>query len=102
MKQDASRRQTWSVSTYDEHARFVSDLAGGVLDWLAPKAGERILDLALRLGRPIRIYGVVPANATSAETSWKPVATACLPVRRTGPGMADWNSVSVDVSGIPR
>ena len=45
MMQEASRRQTWSASTYDEHARFVSDLAGGVLDWLAPKAGERILDL---------------------------------------------------------
>ncbi len=41
----ASRRQTWSASTYDEHARFVSDLAGGVLDWLAPRPGERILDL---------------------------------------------------------
>ena len=40
-----SRRQTWSAASYDEHARFVSDLATGVLDWLAPKAGERILDL---------------------------------------------------------
>lgn len=45
MTQEASRRQTWSASSYDEHARFVSDLAGGVLDWLAPEAGERILDL---------------------------------------------------------
>lgn len=45
MTSGASRRQTWSASTYDEHARFVSDLAGGVLDWLAPQSGERILDL---------------------------------------------------------
>ncbi|WP_119391426.1 class I SAM-dependent methyltransferase [Taklimakanibacter lacteus] len=45
MTKEASRRQTWSASSYDEHARFVSDLAGGVLDWLAPRPGERILDL---------------------------------------------------------
>jgi trans-aconitate methyltransferase len=37
--------QTWSPDTYDEHARFVSDLAGEVLSWLQPRAGERILDL---------------------------------------------------------
>ncbi|MGE3872430.1 MAG: methyltransferase domain-containing protein [Parvibaculaceae bacterium] len=40
-----SRRQTWSAASYDEHARFVSDLALGVIDWLAPRRGERILDL---------------------------------------------------------
>ena len=39
------RRQKWSAGSYDTHARFVSDLAGGVLEWLAPKAGERILDV---------------------------------------------------------
>jgi SAM-dependent methyltransferase len=45
MTTDASRRQTWSAASYDEHARFVSDLASGVMDWLAPKSGEHILDL---------------------------------------------------------
>jgi trans-aconitate methyltransferase len=42
---DKARAQTWSPETYDEHARFVSDLAGEVLNWLAPRSGERILDL---------------------------------------------------------
>ena len=42
---DKAQAQTWSPDTYDEHARFVSDLAGEVLSWLAPRAGERILDL---------------------------------------------------------
>lgn len=37
--------QTWSAGTYDAHARFVSDLAGDVMAWLAAKPGERILDL---------------------------------------------------------
>jgi trans-aconitate methyltransferase len=39
------RRQQWSAGSYDTHARFVSDLATGVVDWLAPRPGERILDL---------------------------------------------------------
>ena len=42
---DPSQRQTWSAETYGKHARFVSDLAGPVLEWLAPQPGERILDL---------------------------------------------------------
>src|SRR4029079_14615050 len=45
MTREASRRQTWSAASYDQHARFVSDLAGGVIVWLAAKSGERILDL---------------------------------------------------------
>ncbi len=40
-----ARRQTWSAGSYDTHARFVSDLAGGVVEWLALKPGERVLDL---------------------------------------------------------
>lgn len=39
------RRQQWSAGSYDTHARFVSDLASGVVEWLAPKPGERILDV---------------------------------------------------------
>src|SRR5437868_8702512 len=45
MTADAARRQAWSASTYNPHARFVSDLAGGVIDWLSTKKGVRILDL---------------------------------------------------------
>ncbi len=35
----------WSADRYEANARFVSDLGQGVFDWLAPAAGERILDL---------------------------------------------------------
>lgn len=38
-------RQTWSADSYSTHARFVADLAGAVVEWLDPQAGERILDL---------------------------------------------------------
>jgi trans-aconitate methyltransferase len=37
--------QTWNSETYAKHARFVSDLGMPVVEWLNPKAGERILDL---------------------------------------------------------
>ncbi len=43
--QDPASRQTWSASSYDTHARFVSDLASAVVEWLAPRAGEDVLDL---------------------------------------------------------
>ena len=37
--------QSWSASSYQTHARFVSDLSVAVMEWLAPRPGERILDL---------------------------------------------------------
>ncbi|WP_290545734.1 hypothetical protein [Aestuariivirga sp.] len=41
----ALRPQQWSAGRYATHARFVSGLASGVVEWLAPKPSERILDL---------------------------------------------------------
>ncbi|MHA1188864.1 MAG: class I SAM-dependent methyltransferase [Alphaproteobacteria bacterium] len=41
----ASSGQTWSADSYDAHVRFVSELGAGVIDWLGPRAGQRILDL---------------------------------------------------------
>src|SRR5580693_769725 len=40
-----SPAQTWDPATYARNARFVSDLGSPVLELLAPKPGERILDL---------------------------------------------------------
>jgi trans-aconitate methyltransferase len=37
--------QTWDPDRYARNARFVSDLGAPVLELLAPRAGERILDL---------------------------------------------------------
>lgn len=37
--------QTWTAQSYDTHARFVSELAGAVVEWLDPMPGERILDV---------------------------------------------------------
>jgi SAM-dependent methyltransferase len=45
MSRAAVTTQTWNVRTYDENARFVSDLGAPVLALLAPRPGERILDI---------------------------------------------------------
>jgi trans-aconitate methyltransferase len=37
--------QTWDPASYARNARFVSDLGSPVVELLAPRAGERILDL---------------------------------------------------------
>jgi trans-aconitate methyltransferase len=37
--------QSWNAVQYAQQGRFVADLAGAVLDLLAPRPGERILDL---------------------------------------------------------
>ena len=37
--------QTWNAESYGRDGAFVHELAGGVLEWLAPQTGERILDL---------------------------------------------------------
>ena len=36
--------QTWNPQQYARNARFVSDLGAPVLELLAPRPGERILD----------------------------------------------------------
>src|SRR5688572_24395052 len=43
--QASSEGQEWRADRYATHARFVADLGAPVLDLLAPRPGERILDL---------------------------------------------------------
>ncbi len=38
-------QQQWDPEAYARDAGFVSELAEGVIEWLAPRPGERILDL---------------------------------------------------------
>ena len=42
---DAMTAQTWNSELYEKNARFVSDLGAPVLERLAARAGEDILDL---------------------------------------------------------
>jgi hypothetical protein len=45
--QPTQSQQKWNAGRYEEHAHFVPALGQAVLDLLAPRAGERILDLAV-------------------------------------------------------
>ena len=50
--------QSWSPEGYSRHAGFVPELGADILDWLAPRAGERILDLGCGDGTlTLRIIG---------------------------------------------
>ena len=64
-----AHRQTWSAGSYDTHARFVSDLAGGVVEWLAAKPGERILDLGCGDGILTADLKALGANVTGVDSS---------------------------------
>lgn len=61
--------QTWNPQQYEQHGAFVHGLAGGVLDWLAPKAEERILDLGCGNGQLSRRILAVGATVVGLDSS---------------------------------
>ncbi len=73
---EASRKQSWSAETYDTHARFVSDMAGAVLDWLAPVADEQILDLGCGDGALTAQLRDTGARVTGVDASKDLLAAA--------------------------
>lgn len=66
----------WNAARYDSNARFVSDLGQGVLDWLAPGAGERILDLGCGDGALTEKLVAAGAEVVGVDGSADMVAAA--------------------------
>lgn len=66
----------WSAARYDAKARFVSDLGQGVLDWLDPRAGERILDLGCGDGALTERLVAAGADVLGVDASADMVAAA--------------------------
>jgi SAM-dependent methyltransferase len=69
--------QTWDPQAYGKHGAFVHGLAGGVLEWLDAKPGERLLDLGcgdgqltarlMATGADVQGFDASPAMAASAR-----------------------------------
>jgi SAM-dependent methyltransferase len=68
--------QTWSAADYGANARFVSDLGGPVLDLLAPRHGERILDLGCGDGALTEKIAAAGASVVGADPAPDFVAAA--------------------------
>lgn len=68
--------QTWDPDAYARDGAFVHGLAGGVLEWLAPGPGERILDLRCGDGRLTARLAATGADVVGVDASETMVAAA--------------------------
>lgn len=66
---EAASKQVWAADSYDKNARFVSDLGSEILSWLAPQAGERILDLGCGDGALTEKLAASGASVLGVDTS---------------------------------
>jgi trans-aconitate methyltransferase len=68
--------QTWDPKAYGREGAFVHQMAGGVVEWLAPLAGERILDLGCGDGQLTAQLAASGAIVTAVDASLDMVAAA--------------------------
>jgi trans-aconitate methyltransferase len=69
--------QSWDPERYARTARFVSDLGMPVVELLAPRPGERILDLGCGDGPLTRKLAELGAEIVGVDASAEQVAAAC-------------------------
>jgi SAM-dependent methyltransferase len=68
--------QTWQAESYARNARFVSELGMPVVALLAPKSGERILDLGCGDGALTEKIAAVGCTVVGVDTSRELLAVA--------------------------
>jgi len=68
--------QTWNPEAYGQNGAFVHELAGGVLEWLAPQPGEYILDLGCGDGQLTQRIAKTGASVVGVDASAEMVAAA--------------------------
>jgi trans-aconitate methyltransferase len=65
----ASTNQTWNAAAYAQNGRFVATLASGVVELLAAREGEKILDLGCGDGALTEQIAAVGAEVTAVDNS---------------------------------
>ena len=68
--------QSWDPDAYARNARFVSDLGAPVVDLLAPRAGERILDLGCGDGALTLKVAAIGSDVIGVDSSAPQVEAA--------------------------
>ena len=81
--------QTWNPETYSRDAAFVPQLGSGVLEWLAPQPGEKILDLGCGDGQLTERIVAAGAIVTGIDASPTMVAAARARGIAAGEGSAE-------------
>src|SRR5579863_2249488 len=61
--------QQWDPQAYQKNGAFVPALAGGVLEWLDARRGERILDLGCGDGQLTQRIAATGAAVTGVDAS---------------------------------
>ena len=68
--------QRWSAADYAKNGRFVQEMAGAVFAMLAPKPGERVLDLGCGDGALTEEIKAAGANVLGVDLSDQLLAVA--------------------------
>src|SRR5580692_8922893 len=66
---EAMTGQSWEPDRYETNARFVSDLGAAVVELLAPRPGERILDLGCGDGVLTRKIADIGCDVVAVDSS---------------------------------
>ena len=90
--QTDERTQTWNAADYAANGRFVADLAGEVFRMLAPRVGERILDLGCGDGALTEQIAATGADVVGCDADGSMLA---------GTAARGLNTVQADMRSLP-
>jgi trans-aconitate methyltransferase len=76
MSQPPRDGQDWDPARYERHASFVAELGRDVVELLAPRAGERVLDLGCGDGRLTDVLAAEGCAVVGVDASPEQVAAA--------------------------